>query len=267
MSQVNSLSLNSFNANHELYDRVRPDFDNRAVDILICELGLKEGSKLLELAVGTGKFTKAIVGKGFDILAVEPSTGMLTSFQKNFPDILALEGSSYSLPVEDNSQDGIIVAQGFHWFADVASLKELARVLKPGCKLGLIWNFEDIDDLPEGHWQRSVCEYMWSFTERVPQFHQQTWRNVFDEQQPYFKVPIGEERLHFKREYPINKELLWCSWKSRSYVTAMSPEKQEEVRAQVIKRFEEGVKPEDEVRDGKIQVHMGVHVVWTEVNK
>ena len=36
----------------------------------------------------------------------------------------------------------MIIAQGFHWFADLDSLKEIYRVLKPQGKLGLIWNFD-----------------------------------------------------------------------------------------------------------------------------
>ena len=79
-----------------------------------------------------------------DNLAVlEPSKGMLETFNKNFPQIKnQILGSSYKIPLQDNSIDAVIIAQGFHWFADLDSLKEIYRVLKPQGKLGLIWNFD-----------------------------------------------------------------------------------------------------------------------------
>jgi ubiquinone/menaquinone biosynthesis C-methylase UbiE len=266
-SKVHPLSLSSFNENHELYDKVRPDFDNVAVQRFIDNLGLKKGSKVLELACGTGKFTKSIANREYDLLAVEPSIGMLETFKKNFPAITVKEGSSYSLPVDDNSQDAVIAAQAFHWFADRDSLKEISRVLKPGGKLGLIWNYDDCADLPERHWQRRVCEYCFSLRDALPQYDQSKWRTVFEEEdQFYFKVPIGEERIRLIVTYPLNKDLLWFSWKSRSYITAMTPERQAEVRSQIIKLFEEGLSPE-ELEAGKIQYRQGVHIVWVEVNK
>ena len=44
--------------------------------------------------------------------------------------------------MDDNSVDAVIIAQGFHWFSDLESLKEIYRILKPEGKLGLIWNFD-----------------------------------------------------------------------------------------------------------------------------
>lgn len=266
-SKVHPLSLSSFNKNHDLYDKVRPGFNNDAVEKLVDKLGLSEGSNVLELACGTGKFTKSIINRGYELIAVEPSLGMLETFKSNFPNIPAKEGSSYSLPVEDNSQDAVIAAQAFHWFADRDSLKEISRVLKPGGYLGLIWNYDDFQDLPDNHWQRKVCEYCFSLRDSILQYDHYQWRTVFEEDdQDYFKVPIGEEKIHLNVEYPLDRNLLWYSWKSRSYITAMTPEKQAEVRREIIRLFDEGVSSQ-ELESHRLKYSQGVHIVWAQVKK
>ncbi len=37
----------------------------------------------------------------------------------------------------------VLSAQAFHWFANMDSLKEIHRVLKPQGHLGLVWNQRD----------------------------------------------------------------------------------------------------------------------------
>ncbi|SCU90092.1 LAMI_0E00584g1_1 [Lachancea mirantina] len=156
MSIVNSSSLTAFNSNHELYDKVRPGFDRnkKFLTEFIFDQCLTRGEacNVLELAAGTGKFTKAFLeavqmrNREVNVTAVDPSQGMLESFQKNIEvgrNVAVYQGSSYSIPLPDNSVDCVIVAQGFHWFADSSSLAEIHRVLnKKTGRLALIWNFD-----------------------------------------------------------------------------------------------------------------------------
>lgn len=152
-SVVNQTALNSFNKNHSNYDAFRPSFPSKVVDPFLASLGLAEKNnlgvfefktekKILELAAGTGKFTKNLIENGWaeNVVVVEPSEGMLKSFKVNFPGVKALPGSSYEIPLQSNSVDSVIAAQAFHWFSDEQSLKEIRRVLKPNGTLGLIWN-------------------------------------------------------------------------------------------------------------------------------
>lgn len=154
MSEAHSSAVKSFESNHLLYDQFRPSFSPKIVNQFLINLGLgieqDESPKyytnkiILELAAGTGKFTKNLVSNGWseNLIVVEPSIGMLESFQLNFPKVRAIRGSSYNIPLPDSSVDSVIIAQGFHWFSDIESLKEMNRVLKPNGTFGCIWNFD-----------------------------------------------------------------------------------------------------------------------------
>jgi ubiquinone/menaquinone biosynthesis C-methylase UbiE len=260
--EANKTATSSFDANHELYDQVRPGYIPEAVEWLTARLGLHEGSTVLDLACGTGKFTATIAQEGYTIIGVEPSAGMLETFRKKFPDITALQGDSYHIPVEDNSIDAVIIAQAYHWFADHESLKEIHRVLRPGGSLGLAWNYDDVESLPEDNWQRAITHEIWAYDHNVPQYRQGKWQASF-ENQPYFRTPYNEERFSFVRQYANNPEAVWQYWQSRSYITALPQEEQERLRQRVYDTFKKCLKPEEVVEGDKINGHYGIHIVWT----
>src|SRR5205807_6029466 len=46
-------------------------------------------------------------------------------------------------PLPDEAADAIVVGQAFHWFDARVALREFHRVLRPGGRLGLVWNLRD----------------------------------------------------------------------------------------------------------------------------
>lgn len=169
-------AIKSFDSNHATYDVFRPSFGPQLVDQFLADLKLASGSKfhtekkILELASGTGKFTRNLVNHGWaeNLEVVEPSEGMLKTFAVNFPQIKAHHGSSYKLPVGDLSVDSVIVAQGFHWFSDSASIAEIHRVLKPTGTLGLIWNFDVALPTPHTFSDVKLPEAKYIYSDTVP---------------------------------------------------------------------------------------------------
>lgn len=101
-------------------------------------------SRILDLGAGTGKLTAALIGRAAEIVAVEPDSQMLTELQRLVPEATALVGSAERIPLPDRSVDAVLVGQAFHWFPRPQADRELARVLRPGGVVGLIWNFPDL---------------------------------------------------------------------------------------------------------------------------
>jgi ubiquinone/menaquinone biosynthesis C-methylase UbiE len=107
--------------------------------------GIGPGTRVLDLAAGTGKMTRLLVPTGADVVAVEPVAGMRDRLAAALPEIEVLDGTAEDLPLPDASIDAVTVAQAFHWFDAPVALAELRRVLRPGGHLFLIWNERDRD--------------------------------------------------------------------------------------------------------------------------
>jgi SAM-dependent methyltransferase len=68
---------------------------------------------------------------------------MLEVLSTSLPDTPALLGTAEEIPLPDNSVDTVLVAQAWHWFDPERAIPEVARVLRPGGRLGLVWNTRD----------------------------------------------------------------------------------------------------------------------------
>ena len=81
-----------------------------------------------------------------------------------------LHGRSILLP--DASVDAVTVGQAFHWFRGREALAEIHRVLRPGGRLGLIWNFRD-ETVP---WVAELTRIMEPHRGSAPRAAAGTWR-------------------------------------------------------------------------------------------
>ena len=97
----------------------------------------------LDLAAGTGILTAALLSRGLAVTAVEPSAQMRALVPAP---ARALDGTAESIPLPDASVDVVVVGQAWHWFDPPQALDEIARVLRPGGTLSLMWNLFDSSD-------------------------------------------------------------------------------------------------------------------------
>jgi SAM-dependent methyltransferase len=141
----------SFGGVAEAYELGRPGYAEAALDAV----GLAPDAVVLDLAAGTGKLTRQLVPRAARVLAVEPLDGMRAVLERVVPAAEALSGTADAIPLEDGSVDAVFVAEAFHWFASDATLRELARVLRPAGTLAILFNQADGDfepPLPEEFW-------------------------------------------------------------------------------------------------------------------
>ena len=129
----------SFGAGAGEYRAVRPSYPDAAIDWM-----LPAGARhVLDLAAGTGKLTERLMARGLHVTAVEPSEGMRAELQDAVPGAHVLPGTAERIPLEDGSVDAVLVAQAWHWFDVAVAVPEIARVLRPGGRLGVVWNVRD----------------------------------------------------------------------------------------------------------------------------
>jgi SAM-dependent methyltransferase len=129
----------SFGPVADLYDRSRPSYPAAALDWL-----LPAGQpRVIDLGAGTGKLTRSLRDRGLPVTAVEPSPGMRSQLTRSVPGVPVVDGSAEDIPLPSASADVVLVAQAWHWVDPARAVPEVARVLAPGGRLGLLWNVRD----------------------------------------------------------------------------------------------------------------------------
>jgi SAM-dependent methyltransferase len=129
----------SFGPVADVYERGRPTYPAAALDWL-----LPPGTpRVVDLGAGTGKLTRLIHDRGLPVTAVEPSPGMRAQLSASVPGVTVVDGSAESMPLPAASADAVLVAQAWHWVDPPRAVPEVARVLAPGGRLGLLWNVRD----------------------------------------------------------------------------------------------------------------------------
>ncbi len=104
------------------------------------------GQVAVDLAAGTGLFTRALAGRVPRVVAVEPDPRMRAVLARRTPGLEVLAGQGESMPLPDASADAVFVSTAWHWLDPVRAVPEIARVLRPGGRLGIIWTSRNRDE-------------------------------------------------------------------------------------------------------------------------
>jgi ubiquinone/menaquinone biosynthesis C-methylase UbiE len=122
----------------DAYERGRPEYAPAVVGALAAELRIPPGGRVLDLAAGTGKLTRALVAGGLDVIAVEPQPRLCELLRTSVGAERVLEGIAEAIPLRDGSVAALTVADAFHWFDHPRALAEIRRVLQPGGGLAVL---------------------------------------------------------------------------------------------------------------------------------
>jgi SAM-dependent methyltransferase len=136
----------AFESGSNVYERSRPTYPDPAVMHLARVTGIAEGTRVLDLAAGTGKFTRSLRDLGAECVGIEPSASMREVFKSVLPGVPLMAGTAERLPLIVGCVDVAVVAQAFHWFDPPVALPEIARVIRANGWLALIWNERDETD-------------------------------------------------------------------------------------------------------------------------
>ncbi len=139
MSEPSPPPARSFGSVADAYDRGRPSYPREAAAFLTGP----EPLTVLELGAGTGKLTEQLLALGHDVHATEPDPAMLAVLRERLPEVRTSQTGAEEIPASDRAFDVVVAAQCFHWFDAERALPEIARVLKPGGHLSLVWNLRD----------------------------------------------------------------------------------------------------------------------------
>ena len=217
----------SFGSVADAYERGRPEYPEDAVRWLAGG----EPADVVDLGAGTGKLTRGLVALGHRVTAIDLLPEMLERLRHAAPGADAVTGGAEQIPLPDESAAVVVCAQAFHWFDQRAALAEIARVLRPGGRIALVWNTRD-DREP---WAATLSATI--------------GRETVDEGDA--EEPIAAsglfgpvEQATFSFVQRLDREQLLDLVRSRSYCAVMAPDERERVLACVYALYDEHTGPE-----------------------
>ncbi|NJE02912.1 class I SAM-dependent methyltransferase [Thermococcus sp. MV11] len=126
----------------EYFDKIAARYDewyrtktgryvDRTEKWLIFSMMETRGGKALDLGCGTGNYTLELKKRGFDVIGLDASEGMLRIARSK--GLNCIMGDAYSLPFPDESFDLVLSVTMFEFIHEPERvLAEIHRVLKPG---------------------------------------------------------------------------------------------------------------------------------------
>ena len=120
------------------YDRIGRGYsrhraaDPRIVGRLAQMLGPPENGAVVDVGAGTGNYAAALAGRGYQVVAVEPSATMRDQAE-NVPGVRWVDAMAERLPLPDGCAGGVVCVLALHHFlGPEAALSEMRRVVGGG---------------------------------------------------------------------------------------------------------------------------------------
>ena len=227
-----------------MYERGRPEYPPAVVGALAAELAIGPGDRVLDLAAGTGKLTRALLAFGLDVVAVEPQGPLREKLVEKIGAERVREGVAEAIPLPDDSVAGVTVADAFHWFDRARALEEIRRVLRPGGGLAVVTT---VPDWSGASWAHDLGSLVQATRPEHPHFDGPPWqesvRAADGWSEPY--------EVRVTTDQPADPERIVDHMASMSWIAGMPADQREAT----IERFRELV------QSGETPDRMPLHVM------
>ena len=133
----------TFDAVAELYDATRPGYPEVLVDRVAQVAGLRPGDSTLEIGGGTGKATRPFAARGFQVVALEPGSNLISVARRSlaqFANVEFIATTFEDWPPELAAFKLVFAAQSFHWISPEVRFSKAALALAPGGVLAVFGN-------------------------------------------------------------------------------------------------------------------------------
>jgi SAM-dependent methyltransferase len=205
------------------YDAARPSYPAEAVGWLAGP----PPKDVIDIGAGTGKLTELLVGAGHRVSAVDPSEPMLGRLSVRLPTVSRTIGTAESVPLPDACTDVITLAQAWHWVDQERGPAECGRLLRPGGRLGLVWNERD----QSVDWVRKVWEPLEKYGQVGTAVLPEGWESGVAEHGPFGPF----EHIVFGYRQLVDKAHVMRLLTSRSAVAVMDDSTRAQTLAEIAR--------------------------------
>jgi SAM-dependent methyltransferase len=216
----------SFGSIAEDYNELRPQPPRSAVDWLVppgCEVAVDVGA-------GTGLFTRALLGRVRQVIAVEPDARMREVLSARSPGVRVVEGQGESIPLPDAAADALFVSSAWHWMDPELAVPEIGRVLRDGGRFGLIWTSRD----REVDWVRELDHGLRSQDTSEAASADRFRRHLdFELPEPQVFHNIARETFRFSRTMTVDNVVAMLGTYSRAIIASPDDRAQAKAAARV----------------------------------
>jgi len=172
------------------YEAGRPNYPAE----IVAALPLQTARCVVDLGAGTGKFTRLLLphlSATARLVAVEPVAEMSAGLAKDAR-VEVINTRADAIGLDTGSVDLVTCAQAFHWFDNEASVAEIARLLRAGGTLALVWNVRD-DGTP---WVLELSRMIEQYAGDTPRHQSGRWRWILGDPRFVLEKEIVQDHPH-----------------------------------------------------------------------
>jgi SAM-dependent methyltransferase len=196
----------------------RPDYPEALLE------DLPRAALVVDLGAGTGKFTRLAARTGAHVVAVEPQPAMAAHIASG-ASVDVVVATAEQIPLAGACADLVCCATAFHWFDYPTATAEIARILKPGAHLALIWNVRD-DRVP---WVAAIGALLDAHGKEAHRYRKDRWRAILDDCRFTYLAARDHPFAHRMPIDGIVDRVL-----STSFIGALALDERETIRKEVL---------------------------------